>query len=144
MIYNLEESQAKVIKIIDVESEITCINYGPYDNGHILVGLSDGKLIAFDYLTLERLESVKIFDKKAITSITFDPTNYVFVGGENGKLICLSYIDKKMHYLYLDLGTNKFCTVQLARNMTPDIKNPNKVGYNHIEGAGGVSSFCCV
>lgn len=94
-----------------MEAEITCINYGPYDNGHILVGLSDGKLIAFDYLTLERLESVKIFDKKAITSITFDPTNYVFVGGENGKVICLSYIDKKMHYLYLDLGTNKFCTV---------------------------------
>lgn len=111
MIFNLENNQAEVIKIIDVDAEITCINYGPYDNGHILVGLSDGKLIAFDYLTLERLESVMIFENSAVTTISFDPTNYIFVGGENGKLICLSYIDKKMHYLYLDLGKNKFCTV---------------------------------
>lgn len=100
-----------MIKIIDVESEITCINYGPYDNGHILVGFSDGKLIAFDYLSLKRLESVKVFDDVAITTIAFDPTNYIFIGGKNGRVICLSYIDKKMHYLYLDLGTNKFCTV---------------------------------
>ena len=62
MKYNLESSQAEIIKIIDIDSEITCINYGPYDNGHIMVGLQDGKLLAFDFLTLERLETVKIFD----------------------------------------------------------------------------------
>jgi hypothetical protein len=62
MNFNLETNQAEIIKIIDIEADITCINYGPYDNGHILVGLSDGKLVAFDYLTLERLETVKIFD----------------------------------------------------------------------------------
>ncbi|CDW71649.1 UNKNOWN [Stylonychia lemnae] len=140
MIFNLEENQAETIKIIDTNAEISCINYGPYDNGHILVGLTDGKLIAFDYLTLERLESVKIFDDIAITSITFDPTNYIFVGSETGKLICLSYIDKKMHYLYLDLGKNKFCTVQLARNQTPDLKTENKIGYQHVKG----NSICCV
>lgn len=111
MIFNLETSLAEIIKIIDGDGEITCINYGPYDNGHILVGLSNGKLIAFDYLTLERLESVKIFEDSAINTITFDPTNYIFVGGENGKMICLSYIDKKMHYLYLDLGKSKYCTI---------------------------------
>ena len=62
MVYSLETTQAEIIKIIDVEASITCINYGPYDNGHVLVGLSDGRLIAFDYLTLERLESVLIFE----------------------------------------------------------------------------------
>jgi WD40 repeat protein len=121
MIYSLESSQAEIIKIIDVEAEITCINYGPYDNGHILVGLSDGRLIAFDYLTLERLESVVVFENQAITTITFDPTNYIFVGGANGKMICLSYIDKKMHYLYLDLGKSKYCTIQMPRSVTPNM-----------------------
>ncbi len=81
MVYSLESSQAEIIKIIEVEADITCINYGPYDNGHILVGLSDGRLIAFDYLTLERLESVLVFENQSVTTITFDPTNYIFVGG---------------------------------------------------------------
>jgi len=76
-----------------------------------MVGLSAGTMIAFDFLTLERLETVKIFDNVAINCIAFDPTNYIFVGGDNGKTISLSYVDKKLHYLYLDLGRNKFCTV---------------------------------
>ena len=58
MIFNLESKQAERIKILDVECNITSINYGPYDNGHILIGLENGSLLAFDYLTLERLESV--------------------------------------------------------------------------------------
>lgn len=122
MVFNLEIGAAEIIKIIDLADDITCINFGPYDNGHILVGLSDGKMIAFDFNTLERLETVKIFDDCAVNCITFDPTNYIFVGGENGKTICLSYIDKKLHYQYIDLGKNKFCTVQLPRNYTPDVR----------------------
>lgn len=63
MVFNLELSEAEIIKVIDVENcEITCINYGPYDNGHILIGMSDGRLIAFDFSTLERLENVVIFE----------------------------------------------------------------------------------
>ena len=142
MTYNMELSQAEVIKVTDVEADFTCINYGPYDNGHILVGCSDGRLLAFDFLTLERLESVKVFEEGAVKSIAFDPTNYVFVAGDNGKLISLSYVDKKMHYLYLDLGKNKFCTVQVPRNMTPDIQS-KRVGYNHLDGP-NTSNFCCV
>lgn len=119
MVYNLEgNGQAEIIKIIDLPDSviITCINYGPYDNGHVMVGLSDGRLIAFDFLTLERLETVKVFEEAAVKSITFDPTNYIFLGGSNGKVLSLSYLDKKTHYLYLDLGKNKYCTVQVPKN----------------------------
>lgn len=98
--------------------------------------------MAFDYITLERLECVQIFDGQAITTITFDPTNYVFVGGTNGKVVALSYVDKKMHYLYLDLGKNKFCTVQVPRTVTPsDELKGRKIGYDHLEGS---TTFCCV
>lgn len=42
MIFNFDSAQAEIIKIIDTEAQITSLNFGPYDNGHILVGLSDG------------------------------------------------------------------------------------------------------
>lgn len=51
-----------MIKVIDTTSRINCINFGPFDNGHVMVGLSDGYLLAFSYPKLERLESIKVFD----------------------------------------------------------------------------------
>lgn len=143
MVFNLETCQAELIKIMDGLTQITCVNYGPFDNGHILVGFDDGRLIAFDYLTLERLEQVKVFHDASITSISFDPTNYVFVGGSNGKMICLSYIDRKTHYLYLDMGKNKYCTVQMPKTYTPEFNGISRVGYDNLED-GRSGNFCCV
>ena len=40
---------------------INCVAYGPFDNGHILLGLSDGWLLAYEYPSLERIESKQIF-----------------------------------------------------------------------------------
>lgn len=37
------------------ECMITCINYGPYDNGHILIGMSNGTLLAFDSVSMNKL-----------------------------------------------------------------------------------------
>lgn len=80
-----------------------------------MIGLSEGFLLAFSYPKLERLESVKVFDNSPITTITFDPTNYVFLGGENGQVIALTQIENKFNYMYLELGKNKFCTVQFGK-----------------------------
>lgn len=49
MVYNLEKRGADIIKIMDTVADISAINYGPYDNGHVLIGLSDGLLLAFSY-----------------------------------------------------------------------------------------------
>ena len=125
---------------MDVYGRVTCVNYGPYDNGHILVGLDDGQLLAFDYPSLDSLESVQIFEDEPISVITFDPTNYIFVGGKNGKVVALSYVDRKMHYLYMDLGKNKYCTVQVPRTVQPTPEK-RRAGHDHLEGQ---TSFCCV
>jgi len=42
MVYNLERCEAEAIKILDIAVDITALAYGPYDNGHVLVGLNDG------------------------------------------------------------------------------------------------------
>lgn len=112
MVYNLEKCQADIIKIIDSNKDITCLEYGPFDNGHVLVGLENGCILAFEYPSLERLETIKAFSSgAAVSRITFDPTNYIFAGSSDGQVVALSHLDKKLNYLYLDLGKNKYCTV---------------------------------
>lgn len=39
---DLERSKADVIKILSVDDKITQINYGPYDNGYLLIGMYSG------------------------------------------------------------------------------------------------------
>ena len=58
MIYNLETNSSDIIKVLDSSSIITAVNYGPYDNGHIMVGLADGSVLAFSYPKLERLVTI--------------------------------------------------------------------------------------
>ena len=57
---SLEVEKLKVLSFID-RQEINCVSYGPFDNGHILLGLSDGWLLAYEYPSLERVESKQIF-----------------------------------------------------------------------------------
>jgi len=116
-----------------LDVQITSLAYGPFDNGHVLVGLDNGELLAFDFHTLDRLEKVLVFDDhQAVTQITFDPTNYIFAGGSGGKMVALSYQDKQMHYLYFEVKRETFCTLQIPRQKVPDFKE------------GGKGGFCCV
>ena len=57
---SLEVEKLKVLSFIDSQ-DINCVSYGPFDNGHILLGLSDGWLLAYEYPSLERVESKQIF-----------------------------------------------------------------------------------
>jgi hypothetical protein len=69
-----------IVKAFMTNAMITCINYGPYDNGHVLVGMSDGTLIAFDGVTMNKLFKLDIFEcTDPIGNICFDPTQLVFV-----------------------------------------------------------------
>ena len=61
LLKNIEK--LKMLTFIESQS-INCISYGPFDNGHILLGLSDGWLLAYEYPSLERIESKQIFKQK--------------------------------------------------------------------------------
>jgi len=56
MIFNTKSGQAEVIKILDTHAQVTCLSYGPFDNGHVLLGLEDGQLLAYDYPQLQLQE----------------------------------------------------------------------------------------
>ena len=111
----MHKKDADIIKVIDTDSEISCINYGPFDNGHIIIGLENGFIILFKYPNLERIYSRQLFNGSPVTSITFDPTNLIFVGGHNGDMVSLSCIDQSTNYLYLDFGKNKYFTVTMPK-----------------------------
>ena len=57
------KTEAEVIRILggEDEDEITALHYGPYDNGYILVGLSSGKLLVYDSITLSRVKEFNVF-----------------------------------------------------------------------------------
>ena len=52
-----------VLKVIGgiTADYITCLSYGPYDNGYILCGMASGRLLVFDPLTLDRVKDFHIF-----------------------------------------------------------------------------------
>ena len=49
-----------------------------------------------------------------LTSIRFDPTNLILISSKTtNHVYAVSLIDKKFDYVYLEMGTNQFCTVEL-------------------------------
>lgn len=96
------------------------MKYGPYDNGHIMVGLSNGLIIAFSSIDLTKLYQFQIFSSQ-INNICFDPTNLVILSSINGDVAALSLLDNKVKYVYVDFGKRKFCTVQMP------LKHYNKI-----------------
>ncbi len=110
MIYNRSINQPSVIKLLDSFARIKCLKYGPYDNGHIVAGLSNGMILVFSSLDLTKLYQYNLF-ASPISNITFDPTNTVIATSLYGDVGGISLIENKVKYVYVDLGKKKFCTV---------------------------------
>ena len=121
-----------MIKVIGGEEEdmVTAIEFGPYDNGYILAGMQSGRLLVYDPVTLERVKDFNVFTKgkmrgelklaEPICSISFEPTELVFVSSSHGSIAALSIVKKEMHYVYLDLGNRQYCTVAIPRGDEAD------------------------
>jgi hypothetical protein len=43
------------------DAYVTTVNFGPFDNGYLLLGLSCGALIALDFHTFDIIMSLQIF-----------------------------------------------------------------------------------
>ena len=79
------------------------MKFGPYDNGHIIVGLSNGMVLVFSSLDLTKLFEYQLFND-SVSNITFDPTNLVIASSIAGEIAGISLIENKFKYLYLDVG----------------------------------------
>ena len=96
------------------DARITCVNYGPFDNGYLLIGLSNGILLGISLHEMEIIMQEKLFNC-AVNEINFEPTNLVFVSSKERDLIALNLVKKEMHYVYLEIAKRQFCTVTVPQ-----------------------------
>eukprot|EP00347_Sterkiella_histriomuscorum_P023093 403335977 len=135
MVLNLQTLQIEQMKYFSLKPKVSCIQWGPYDNGYILMGFTSGMLLSLEYPSLKLFDQKQVFDgiyggayKNAakITSISCEPTKLVFVGSENGQMIALSFVKEDVHYMYLDMGLRRYCTLKVnkkQKNLKSMLKN---------------------
>lgn len=59
---NLETNIPEFIKVLRMDERISEMEFGPYDNGYLMVGLTNGNLLVFDVISLERLHVINLFN----------------------------------------------------------------------------------
>ena len=79
MVFDREKEDQSLIKAFKSNGFITSLTYGPYDNGHILVGTSLGDFFAFNAIDLRIICQVKVA-MCPVTSIVIEPTQLVLCG----------------------------------------------------------------
>lgn len=105
-----------VTRAFKSRGHISCVAYGPYDNGHILVGTTTGDFFAFDTMRLVKICNVKVAEYP-VTSITIEPTQMVFCGvQETQEVTALTFIEQKQKYIYMELGMKKYATVIMKKD----------------------------
>ena len=52
VLYDRVQKSQTIVKAFMSKSKITCLNYGPFDNGYVLVGMDNGVLLGFDAITM--------------------------------------------------------------------------------------------
>lgn len=84
-----------MVKVFKSRGLISSLSYGPYDNGHVLVGTTTGDFLAFNALTLAKICCVKVA-QHPVTSITIEPTQAVIVGVQaTQEVTALTFIEQK-------------------------------------------------
>ena len=108
MIYDRAQEKPNSVYIFDKsKGNITCLKYGPYDNGHIVVGFSSGIIAILDTLSLAKLFERQTFEVgTAVRCITFDPTNLIIASTDDGEVVSLSLLESRVKYTYLEMGGN--------------------------------------
>lgn len=81
--YNVLTGQCLGSVVVNSLAEVTTINYGPYDNGPIVVGLSDGTLLVYEYYSLELVRKVRNIHTTQIKDIAYEPGNAIVATSGN-------------------------------------------------------------
>lgn len=112
MLFDRVKQDMTIVKAFKSRGYITSLSYGPYDNGHVLVGTSTGDFLAFNSMNLRKICNVKVA-QYPVTSITIEPTQSILLGVQDTQeVIALTFIENKYKYVYIELGQKKFATLK--------------------------------
>lgn len=93
MLFNIQTQTIETLKFLSSTPKLSCLSYGPYDNGYLLLGFDNGALFSLEFPSFKVFDQKQVFDGiygakyksgARITSISCEPTRLVFVGGEDG------------------------------------------------------------
>ena len=63
MIYDRAREKPSAVYIFEaLKGKVTALKYGPYDNGHIVVGFDSGIIAILDTISLKKLFERQIFE----------------------------------------------------------------------------------
>ena len=117
---------------ISKEMCITAANFGPYDNGHIVVGFNTGLMLILNSFDLAAMFRIQVFDiETPISSIVFDPTQMIFASSATPSqqdtlvgwvcpilrfnLCGITLIERQASYKYIDMGQDTFMTLVIPK-----------------------------
>ena len=108
MIYDRAREKPSSVYIFERSKGcVTALKYGPYDNGHIVLGFNTGVIAILDAGRLQKLFERQIFAiDTPIACIAFDPTNLILASTDDGEVVSLSLLESKVKYSYLEMGEN--------------------------------------
>ena len=119
----------------NTQAQITVVNYGPFDNGHICVGFSTGHILilsSFDLASIYRTQVFAPADPQRgipVSRIVFDPLNMMLVTADevpqrlpdedaDGEELTyfplmagLSLIENQADYKYIQMGPQSYMTL---------------------------------
>lgn len=124
----------------DTAAQITVVNFGPFDNGHICVGFSTGHVLilsSFDLASIYRTQVFQSLDPQIsipVSKIIYDPLNMMIVTSEeiseqlagedaDGEELTyfplmagLSLIENQADYKYIQMGPQSYMTLVIQQN----------------------------
>lgn len=88
--------------------DITAAKYGPYDNGHIVLGTSYGQILLLDSTYLHLILKIDKFVIGSVTSISIEPLNLVIVTSNLGQVKSLGLEKDTFKYTYEEIGGENY------------------------------------
>ena len=88
--YNIYTNQCDGYNIVSSGTDITAINYGPYDNGPILIGLSDGTITIYDYSSMQLIRRIEKMVKDEVKWIMYELGSAIIIGTVKAVYKCRS------------------------------------------------------
>lgn len=110
------------IKIINSVPFIYEIAYGPFTNGPLITGHSNGQIMLWNIYDLSLIKTIKVFQEEiSIKHILNEPLGLTICISEN-KIVSTNLIDKKFEYYYNENEQNE---LERVVRVTSSLNNKN-------------------
>eukprot|EP00831_Metopus_contortus_P023290 TRINITY_DN20564_c0_g1_i3.p3 TRINITY_DN20564_c0_g1~~TRINITY_DN20564_c0_g1_i3.p3 ORF type:complete len:100 (-),score=17.17 TRINITY_DN20564_c0_g1_i3:183-482(-) len=82
----------------DVYKRQVSLQYGPYDNGPVLVGLDQGIILGINYYSMKIMFRLNLSVTDPVRSITYQPCGSLILGAEHGVYMCRIINENRHEY----------------------------------------------